>query len=76
MIKVDFMTLYVRELNSNVWHWNRFCSHYPKTEKAKIRKTKPWKGIFCPECIRLSKNPYMCSYALKKRTDEIHRLEV
>jgi len=71
------VTIYVRDSESDVWHWHPMCSHYPSGKKnVKIRKSKPLKGIFCPECIRLSKFPYICSFQIKNKTEKIRRLEV
>ena len=68
------MTVYIRDEESNIWHWNPLCSHYPNSKNTKTRKTKPMQGMFCPECIRLSKNPYFCGIHLEEEK-RLYRLE-
>ena len=54
------MTVYRRRSDSDEWHWQPGCPHYP-TEQPLVAffveaGRRPWEGRICPECLRLEED--------------------
>ncbi|MBC8385101.1 MAG: hypothetical protein H8E57_06245 [Candidatus Cloacimonetes bacterium] len=65
------MTVYQKDKNSNIWHWNLKCSQLPAMKNSIVTFAKPARGKFCTECIRLGYSEPFCHLRGKKEKQKI-----